>query len=125
MENLELKLLNQDFNIKTFYNFTINYPTWIKTKRAILFRKLPYTFTTAKPAEVRMGKGKGNHADWICPVLSGQILIEFSFVNLNLFIILNLLRKCMKRLPLKTNILTLKHGILAKGLDRNFSELNK
>lgn len=125
MENLELKLLNRDFNIKTFYNFTINNSTRIKTKRAILFRKLPYTFTSAKPAEVRMGKGKGNHADWICPVLSGQILIEFSFVNLNLFIILNLLRKCMKRLPLKTNILTLKYGLLSKGLDRNFSELNK
>ncbi len=90
-----------------------------------MFRKLPYTFTTAKPAEVRMGKGKGNHADWICPVLSGQILIEFSFVNLNLFIILNLLRKCMKRLPMKTNVLTLKNGLLTKGLARNFSELTK
>lgn len=72
-----------------------------------------------------MGKGKGNHDDWICPIKIGQILIEFSFVNLNLFIILNLLRKCIKRLPIKTSLLTLKNGILKQGLGRNFNELNK
>lgn len=72
-----------------------------------------------------MGKGKGNHSEWICPVKSGQILIEFSFIDLNFFMILNLLRKCIKRLPIKTNILTLKNGLLQEGFDRNFYKLNK
>lgn len=70
-----------------------------------------------------MGKGKGNHADWICPVKIGQILIEFSFEDLTLFNVLDLLRKCIKRLPVKSSIITLKHGILSKNLDKNFNKL--
>jgi ribosomal protein L16/L10AE len=90
-----------------------------------LFRKLPYTFTTKKPLEVRMGKGKGNHADWICPIKIGQILIEFSFKSLNFFSILNLLRKCLKRLPVKSNVIAYDLGVLPKNADRNFNLITK
>lgn len=88
-----------------------------------MFRKLPYTFTTKKPAEVRMGKGKGNHHDWICPIKIGQILIEFSFLDLKLFNILILLRKCIKRLPVKSRIVTSQYGILSKNIDKNFNKI--
>lgn len=70
-----------------------------------------------------MGKGKGNHADWVCPIKIGQILIEFSFKNLNFFNILNLLRKCLKRLPVKANLISYNLGLLTKNLDKNFKLL--
>jgi len=67
-----------------------------------LFRKLPYTFITKKPLEVRMGKGKGNFDQWICPIKIGQVLIEFDFNKFSLIEILSILRKCSKRLPVKS-----------------------
>lgn len=95
----------------------------LKKKGQFLFRKYPYTFLTKKPAEVRMGKGKGNFSTWICPIFLGQIIIEFSVINLNFFSMLNLLRKCIKRLPIKSCIITTKFGILQKNLEFNYSTL--
>jgi len=97
----------------------------LKKKGQFWFRKLPYTFTTKKPLEVRMGKGKGNHSDWVCPVTIGQILIEFSFKFLSFFNILNVLRKCIKRLPVKSVLIGYNLGILTKNLDRNFNLISK
>lgn len=61
-----------------------------------MFRKFPSTFLTKKPLEVRMGKGKGAHFKWICPVKIGQILVEFRLRKRQLLDILLLLRKCKK-----------------------------
>lgn len=36
---------------------------------------------TSKPAEVRMGKGKGNIDHWMCRVKSGSVLFEVSGVS--------------------------------------------
>lgn len=46
---------------------------WIK-----IFPDIP---VTSKPAEVRMGKGKGNIDYWMCRVKSGTILFELSGVS--------------------------------------------
>lgn len=86
-----------------------------------MFRKLPYTFVTKKPLEVRMGKGKGAFSHWVCPINIGQILIEFSFKSLNFLNILNLLRKCLKRLPIKSCLISYKTGILPKNIEKNFN----
>lgn len=61
-----------------------------------MFRKFPSTFLTKKPLEVRMGKGKGAHFKWICPIKIGQILVEFRLRKRKLLDILLLLRKCKK-----------------------------
>nr|YP_009710041.1 ribosomal protein L16 [Coleochaete scutata]QFU80146.1 ribosomal protein L16 [Coleochaete scutata]QIQ23004.1 ribosomal protein L16 [Coleochaete scutata] len=37
---------------------------------------------TSKPAEVRMGKGKGNPTGWIARISKGQILFEMDGVSL-------------------------------------------
>lgn len=49
-----------------------------KFKRSgqIWIRIFPDIPVTAKPAEVRMGKGKGVTSFWICRVKRGQILFE-------------------------------------------------
>jgi ribosomal protein L16/L10AE len=52
-----------------------------------------------------MGKGKGAHFKWICPVKIGQILLEFRFKKKSFLEILLLLRKCKKKLPIKTKLL--------------------
>lgn len=93
----------------------------LKKRGQFFFRKLPYTFTTKKPLEVRMGKGKGNHDNWVCVLKPGQILLEFNFLKkLNMFLIMNIIRKCMKRLPVKTCLIHSNFGRLPKNLDKNF-----
>ena len=39
-------------------------------------RVFPDCPVTRKPAEVRMGKGKGNTSFWVCKIRPGQILYE-------------------------------------------------
>ena len=98
------------------------YKEGFKEKRKILFRTFPYTFLTKKPLEVRMGKGKGSHYKWICPIKKGQILVEFRFRRKKLLDILLLLRKCKKRLPLKCQIVTRSKKLLKNNLEKNFKK---
>jgi large subunit ribosomal protein L16 len=64
----------------------------IETTRQVIRRKIrpfggkvwirifPHLSITSKPAEVRMGKGKGNIKTWVAHVKRGQILFEISGV---------------------------------------------
>jgi large subunit ribosomal protein L16 len=45
-----------------------------------IFPDKPYT---SKPAETRMGKGKGTPEGYVAPVKPGRIMFEISGVNLN------------------------------------------
>ncbi len=47
----------------------------------IWIRIFPHLSVTKKPAEVRMGKGKGSPAFWLAKVPAGQILFEISGVS--------------------------------------------
>lgn len=49
---------------------------WIR-----IFPDIP---VTRKPAEVRMGKGKGNLSFWTCKIRPGQILYEMDGIPLHL-----------------------------------------
>lgn len=57
-----------------------------KFKRSgqIWIRIFPDIPITTKPAEVRMGKGKGSPSYWICRVKAGQILFEMDKINFQL-----------------------------------------
>lgn len=55
--------------------FRRNSKIWVR-----VFADIPIT---SKPAEVRMGKGKGNTKGWIARVLKGQILFEMDCVSLS------------------------------------------
>ena len=41
----------------------------------------PHKPVTQKPAEVRMGSGKGNVEYWVCPIKPGRILYEMEGVD--------------------------------------------
>ena len=61
-----------------------------------------------------MGKGKGSFNEWVCPVRAGQILIEFKFRNISELEKLLILRKCIKRLPLKAQMINLNLKLIEK-----------
>ena len=65
---------------------------WIR-----IFPARPYT---KKPAEVRMGKGKGNPEGIVCPVAPGRILIDDEGVSLE--IAREALRLGAQKLPVTT-----------------------
>ena len=66
--------------------------SWIR-----IFPDKPYT---KKPAEVRMGKGKGNPEGFVAPVTPGRILIEIDGVSLE--IAKEALRLGAQKLPVAT-----------------------
>jgi len=52
----------------------------LKRKGKMWMRIFPHTPVTRKPAEVRMGSGKGNVEYWVAKVLPGKILFEMEGV---------------------------------------------
>ena len=48
----------------------------------VWIRVFPHTPVTARPAEVRMGRGKGSPQYWTAMIPAGQIMFEFSGVSL-------------------------------------------
>ena len=52
----------------------------IKRGGKIWIRLFPYKPKTKKPAETRMGKGKGNVEKWVAPVKAGRVLFELGGV---------------------------------------------
>ncbi len=47
-------------------------------------RVFPDKPITKKPAETRMGKGKGNPEGWVCPIKPGRVLFEIEGIEKHL-----------------------------------------
>lgn len=75
---------------------------YLKRKGKIWIKVFPDLPVTAKPTEVRMGKGKGAIKNWVCRTKKGVILFEVDGVSDQ--IILEALKAAKKKLPLKTYI---------------------
>jgi large subunit ribosomal protein L16 len=56
----------------------------IKGRGKIWFRVFPSVPVTSKPAEVRMGKGKGDTNYWCSQVNAGRILVELQGIPFSL-----------------------------------------
>jgi large subunit ribosomal protein L16 len=59
---------------------------------------------TQKPAETRMGSGKGNPERWVAVVRPGRILFELSYPNHE--VAKEALDRAIQKLPLKARIVT-------------------
>lgn len=59
---------------------------------------------TSKPAEVRMGKGKGNLDHWVAVIKPGRIMFEIEGVPLD--VAEEALRLAAQKLPVKTKFVT-------------------
>jgi len=67
---------------------------WIR-----IFPDMPYT---AKPAEVKLGKGKGDLQGYVAPVLAGRVIFEVDGVTDAMA--REALRKAGTKLPVKTRV---------------------
>lgn len=76
----------------------------VKRGGRIWIRLFPDKPMCKKPAEVRMGKGKGSPEYWVAPVRAGRILYEMDGVADD--IAREALRLAAQKLPCKTRIVT-------------------
>ena len=76
----------------------------LKRKGQLWTRIFPDIPITAKPAETRMGKGKGAISFWVARVKRGQILFEVDGVNLVLA--RQAINKAIQKLPISARVLT-------------------
>ncbi len=70
----------------------------------IWLRIFPDKPITKKPAEVRMGKGKGAPEEWVAPVKRGRILYEMEGVPKDVAV--DALRAAGHKLPIRWKIIT-------------------
>ena len=75
---------------------------YIKRGGKIWIRFFPDTPVTKKPAETRMGKGKGNPEEWVAKVHPGRILYEILGVEES--VAREALRLAQHKLPIKTRV---------------------
>ena len=77
----------------------------VKRRGKLWIRMFPSVPVSAKPVEVRMGKGKGAVDHWVCPVKAGKILYEIGGVPK--VIAYNALKSGSNKLALSTKIVKL------------------
>ena len=80
----------------------------IKRGGKVWIRIFPDSPVTSKPAEVRMGKGKGAPDGWVAPVKPGRIMYEVKGVDIELA--KEALKRASYKLPIKTTIVV-KEGL--------------
>jgi large subunit ribosomal protein L16 len=76
---------------------------YMKREGQVWIRIFPDKPITKKPAEVRMGKGKGNPEYWAAIVKPGRILFEIDGVSTE--VAQEALRLAAQKLPVKTKFL--------------------
>ena len=80
---------------------------FIKRQGKLWIRIFPDVPVTAKPAEVRMGKGKGAVDRYVCRVKPGRVLFELDGVAEDVAKVA--FEKAGAKLPIKTKFLTRRH----------------
>ena len=77
---------------------------YVKRGGKIWIRIFPDKPITKKPAETRMGKGKGNVEGWVCVIRPGRILYEMEGVQEDLA--KEAFRLASHKLPIKTRFVS-------------------
>ena len=73
---------------------------YMKREGKVWIRIFPDKPVTSKPAEVRMGKGKGAPSHWVAVIKPGRIMFEVGGVPLS--VAKEALRLAAQKLPVKT-----------------------
>ena len=113
------ELLHGDFGLQAMA------PAWITSRQIEAIRRtivrqmrrrgkywiriFPDKPVTAKPAETRMGKGKGSVDHWVAVVKPGRIIFEISGVPEDMA--REALRLAGYKLPIKTQVISREEGI--------------
>lgn len=80
----------------------------VKRGAKLWIRVFPDKPITKKPAETRMGKGKGDIDSYVAPVKRGQLIYEISGVSEELA--KEAFRLASHKLPVKTRVVTRDYG---------------
>lgn len=81
---------------------------FIKRGGKVWIRIFPDKPITKKPAETRMGKGKGSPEDWVCVIKPGRILFEMEGVTRETA--LEAFRLAAYKLPIATKFISRGEG---------------
>ena len=81
----------------------------VKKIGKLWIRIFPHKSITKKPAETRMGKGKGAPEYWVAVIKPGRILFEVDGVDEA--VALDAFTQCSHKLPLKTKMVTRRDSI--------------
>lgn len=81
---------------------------FIKRGGKVWIRIFPDKPITKKPAETRMGKGKGSPEDWVCVIKPGRILYEMEGVSKETA--MEAFRLAAFKLPIATKIVSRGEG---------------
>lgn len=96
-----LKTLDEGFiTSRQIESARIAVTRFMKREGKVWIRIFPDKPITAKPAEVRMGKGKGAPSHWVAVVRPGRIMFEADGVSLD--VAKEALRLAAQKLPVKT-----------------------
>jgi large subunit ribosomal protein L16 len=79
----------------------------VKRGGKVWIRVFPDKPVTTKPAETRMGSGKGNPEYWVAVVKPGRILFELGGVNETLG--RAALERAIQKLPIKARVVVRAH----------------
>jgi large subunit ribosomal protein L16 len=77
---------------------------YIRRAGKVWIRVFPDKPVTAKPAETRMGGGKGSPEFWVAVIKRGRVLFEMSGVSPDLA--KEAMRKAAHKLPIRTRLVT-------------------
>ena len=77
---------------------------YIKRGGKVWINIFPDKPVTQKPAETRMGSGKGNPERWVAVVRPGRILFELSYPNRD--VARGALERAIQKLPMKARVVT-------------------
>jgi len=80
---------------------------YVKRAGKIWIRILPDKPVTMRPAETRMGYGKGNPEFWVAVIKPGRILFEMGGADITPEIAKEAMRLAQYKLPVKTKFLSL------------------
>jgi len=80
---------------------------FLKTRGKLWIKVFPDKPVTKKPAESRMGKGKGEVSHWVAVVLPGRIIFEIGGVDKETAI--EALRLASFKIPFKSKIVSRTH----------------
>jgi large subunit ribosomal protein L16 len=78
----------------------------LKRKGKVWIRAYPSSSCTAKPKEVRMGRGKGNASYWYCTVKPGRILFEIQIASQYKALLGAAFRYAICKLPRQSQIIS-------------------
>jgi large subunit ribosomal protein L16 len=84
----------------------------------VWIRVFPDRPVTQKPAETRMGSGKGNPEHWVAVVKPGRILFELAGVNEELA--RSAMERAIQKLPIRARFVTRQSQL---GIERTHSEV--